>query len=199
MKRWRLALVFFPVTLTCCLTFSVAQPQRPSLSRTEQASMAVQDPKSAEESEGYVYKGAELPLYFVVDSFFSTLQNCYAMDPDQRVYAGVLRRNFGVTIESRAGQALTRAMQDVARMQDSLLQRVYDPPNLDSAAEKLRKRVLGLKMIYRRFLREWELAGESAAMISDFLEREVRPGDAVISSDGRRPDMMAIAEEFDTP
>ncbi len=150
------------------------------------------------QSQVWIYEGRDIPEYFVVSAFF---QNIKSGGDAVGVPAEDILVGLGIEPSPAAVQVLTKA----AGQAQALLAEInevnpsdHDPVEFERIqTEFTRKKVLGLKQLFRQFVAELRAQGVNRNTLELYLDTEVRPGLTISVSRLNGPGMQAI-REFET-
>lgn len=126
----------------------------------------------------YHLEGSDIPLYFVVESFFETMIDLSKKWDES--YELFLAEHMGIEPGSTADAALLDAVHDA--------EPILSAPNInmdligDEQAfgayqyNALKRKALGLREIHLKLVEKLELQGYSSDKLNEFLDREFRHG-----------------------
>ncbi|MGI8785446.1 MAG: hypothetical protein ACR2L2_17570 [Acidobacteriota bacterium] len=154
------------------------------------------------QSNSYSYRGASVPRYFVVASFFDHLTHRYGTEPVGQAAFQEKLLTWGISSNLPAEEAVTKAMQRallIAGRRLDLRPFLNDLSLFEKVqAEWFLKNVRDLRTVYRDFSEELQALGIDVGLIESYMDREIRP--SITLSSLREPAIrtMMAAREFDS-
>lgn len=147
-------------------------------------------------------RGADIPLYFVVESFFRRVSNLSKQWDDSYEY--FLEEHMGIEPDSPAASVVLSALQaaePILEIETVNMELIDDEQAFGAYQyDTLKRKALGLREVYLKLTEELDLSGYSPEKLQSFLDREFRSSISItIVGSPFEGSLIEIVKVFEQP